>query len=119
MLYITVAVSASVEAGDVLNWNSSNSKWELGSDTTQTFGVARENAYSLDEGINYMAKVTFAGQCYAKAGSTIPDEGGKLSVVNGKVVVDNSSVHEVGFVAPLGFQQESRLENELVIIYIR
>lgn len=119
MLYITVAVSASVEAGDVLNWNSSTSKWELGSDITQTFGVAREDAYSLDEGANHAAKVTFAGQCFAKAGSAIPDQGGKLSVVNGKVTVDNSSVHEVGFVAPLGFQQPSRLENDLITIYIR
>ena len=119
MLYITVAVSSSVEAGDVLNWSTTNSNWELGSDTTQTFGVAKEDAYSLDEGLTYQARVTFAGQCLAKAGANIPDEGGKLSVSNGKVVVDNSSVHEVGFVAPLGFQQSSRVTNDLVTVYIR
>ena len=119
MFYITVKVGSAVEQGDILNWNTSTSSWEVGSDITQTFGVARENAYSLDEGLNYMARVNFAGACLAKAGANIPDEGGKLSVVNGKVIVDNSSVHEVGFVAPLGFQQPSRVADDLVTVYIR
>lgn len=119
MFYITVKVSSTVEQGDVLNWNASTLTWEVGSDLTQTFGVAREDAYTLDEGVNYMARVSFAGACKAKAGANIPDQGGKLSVVNGKVIVDNSSVHEVGFVAPLGFQQPSRVADTLITIYIR
>ena len=119
MFYITVEVSSAVEQGDVLNWNADTSCWVVGSDITQTFGVARENAYSLDEGLNYIARVSFAGECKAKAGANIPDEGGKLSVSNGKVIVDNSSVHEVGFVAPLGFQQPTRVAEDLVTVYIR
>lgn len=119
MFYITVKVSSSVEQGDVLNWNDTNNQWEVGSDISNTFGISRENAYSLDNGLNYISKVSFAGQVLAKAGASIPDMGGKLSVSNGKVVVDTNAVHEVGFVAPVGYQENARLENDLITVHIR
>lgn len=119
MFYITVKVSSTVEQGDVLNWNNTNNQWEVGSDTSNTFGISRENAYSLDNGLNYVAKVSFAGQVLAKAGADIPDIGGKLSVSNGKVIVDTNAVHEVGFVSPISYQENSRFENDLITVYIR
>ena len=117
-MFVLVKVNDSVTQGDVLNWNETSSSWEVGSNLSITFGVAREDAYTLD-GTNYIARVSFAGSCYAKAGSDIPEQGGKLACSNGKVIVDNNTVDEVGFVTPNPFGHDPRVENELVLIYIR
>lgn len=117
-MFVLVKVDSQVTLGDVLNWDSTSSSWNVGSDLSITFGVAREDAYTLD-GSNYIARVSFAGSCQAKAGADIPEQGGKLASLNGKVIVDDNSVNEVGFITPNPFGQQPRLANDLVLIYIR
>ena len=116
-MFVRVKVSESVAKGNIVTYNSGLSKFDLASTMVKPLGVVIEDPFTSAEG-DLIAAVAFAGEGYAIASRSIPDEGGELNVENGMVFVDNSANGE-GIVLPVPYDQTQRNAGDSVMIYIR
>ena len=116
-MFVNVKLASNLAIGTVVNYDSNNQNWNTASDASSMIGVI-ERAATQDEQGNFWANVRFSGSTVALADREIPDEGGNLCVINGRVFVDNS-MDGCGIIAPNISGQAERLENDLVMVNIR
>lgn len=116
-MFVQVRVNQNVNIGDVVSYNSESSQFEQTTNSSQIVGVVSESAF-LSEDNFYYANVIFAGICFAKASRDIADEGGKIGVESGGIYVDNNS-DNLGIVSPLPKGGATRVQNDLVMVFLR
>ena len=116
-MWIKIKVDQNTPIGSVLAYSSESSSWELAQNLNTPPGVLEQITQDAITS-EYYGVVRFAGVAFALADRAIPDEGGRLTVTNGRVYVDNTSDH-CGIIAPLPNGQVSRLEGDLVMVHIR
>ena len=116
-MFVNVKLASNLAVGTVVNYDTINQYWNSASDSSNMIGVI-EKAPFQDEDLNWWAAVRFSGSTVALADRAIPDEGGKLCILNGRVFVDNSMTG-CGIVAPKVTDQASRVANDLVMVNIR
>lgn len=114
-MFVLVQVHQSLVKGTVVSFDGSLFNTAISS--SSPMGVLNEDPVLNEDG-NYYAPVIFAGTCWAIASQDIPNEGGKLKVLNGKVYVDNTA-DECGIISPNPRGSNPRLQNDLVMIHIR
>ena len=119
-MFIKCSVESSLSVGDLVQYDTAQAKWvALTSSTAYPWGVlASAPVADETEGSSlYLARIQFAGSCFAKASRNIPDEGGSLAVEAGGVYVDASG--DWGLVAPTSYSQTGRVATDLVWVHIR
>jgi len=116
-MFIKVKIASNLAVGTVVNYDSVNQNWNTASDSSSIIGVI-ERAPTQDDDSNWWTNVRFSGSTVALADRAIPDEGGKLCILNGRVFVDNS-MDGCGIIAPKVADQASRVANDLVMVNIR
>jgi hypothetical protein len=118
-MFVKIKVhDSSLAVGTVVSYDSVNAVWSSAANDNDMIGVI-EQAPEQDTDTNeWYAKTRFAGSTVALADRAIPDEGGELCVVNGRVYVDNTA-DGCGIIAPLPRGQVSRVENDLVMVHLR
>lgn len=116
-MFVKVKVSENLAVGSAVSFSSVVSAWVLAQDVSAPIGII-ESVQQDEETLEYYAKAVFAGIAWALADRAIPDEGGEMTVLNGKVYVDNTADH-CGIIAPLPRNQDSRAADDLVMVHIR
>lgn len=89
-MFVRIKCPSTITAGDVLSYNSTSSQWELSTDGSNVIAVARTDAEEIEDGEGNTVWTTegvFSGVGWAKAHTTLPEQGGALGVVNGRVNV--------------------------------
>ena len=114
-MFVFLEVESNVEVGSVVSYNNSSQKWSLASDDSNLIGVVNSVPEISEDKL--IAKVMSSGSTYAIADMIIPDEGGNLSVLSGKVYVDNTK--DCGIISPAIINSSQRQAGELVMIHIR
>jgi hypothetical protein len=117
-MFCTVKLRNNLEVGTVVQFNTDEGTWDTATTHQDTIGVISSAPAQDEETLEWWARVTFAGTTFALADRTIPDQGGKLTVNNGRVFVDNLS-NANGIIAPLTRGESTRLANDLVLVDIR
>lgn len=115
-MFVKVKIDGDLPKGSVLSHNSTSDIWQISADGSTLFGVL-ENTQQ-DSELVWWGILRFGNMTYALADRAIPDEGGFMNVLNGRVYVDNSN-HSCGVVAPLPPGSPSRVAGDLVLIYLR
>jgi hypothetical protein len=116
-MFVKVKLNSNLALGSVVSYNSTDQNWQLAQNAGSMLGIVQEVEHDLDTQI-FWGIVVFAETCNALADRAIPDEGGYLAVNNGRVYVDPNADH-CGIISPLPRGQESRIENDLVMVYLR
>ena len=116
-MFVKVKLNSNHAAGSVVSYNSTDQNWQLAQNAGSMLGIVQEVEHDLETQI-FWGSVVFAETCNALADRAIPDEGGYLAVNNGRVYVDPNADH-CGIISPLPRGQESRIENDLVMVYLR
>lgn len=116
-MFVILKLTANHAVGSVVNFNESEQKWDIAEDVAAPVGIVESVDYDEELDI-FWGRVVFCGISYAIADRTIPDQGGGLSVLNGKVYADNTAGN-AGIIAPLPRNQETRVSNQLVMVNLR
>ena len=116
-MFVKVKLSGDLAIGTVVSYDSANSYWTTAVNSNDLVGVIDRTPTQDDDSI-WWAQVRFAGLSNALADRAIPDEGGELCVVNGKVFVDNT-MNGCGIIAPKPADLPSRVANDLVMVHLR
>lgn len=116
-MFVKVKLSGNLAIGTVVSYDSTNSHWTTASSDNDMIGVIDRTPIQDDDS-NWWARVSFAGLTNALADRAIPDEGGELCVVNGKVFVDNT-MDGCGIIAPKSADLPSRVANDLVMVHLK
>jgi hypothetical protein len=116
-MFVIVKLTGNHPIGSIVAYSSSDSAWALSSSISTPLGVI-ESVEQDEETLEYWGRVRFSGSTLALADRAIPDEGGEMTVLNGKVYVDNTADH-CGIIAPLPRGQASRVADDLVMVHIR
>lgn len=112
-MFVSVPVESSVTVGTVVKWSSTNSRWESATSTSgEMIGIVKSAPNSENK-----ARVQFSGVSWALCSRDIANEGGFLSVENGKVYVGSSN--EYGVISPNSSEADSRTANSLVMVNLR
>jgi len=118
-MFVKVKVNdSSLAVGTVITYDSINAVWSSAPNDNDMVGVIEQAPEQDTETSEWFAKTSFAGATLALADRAIPDEGGELCVVNGRVYVDNTA-DGCGIIAPLPRGQVSRVANDLVMVHLR
>ena len=117
-MFVILKLTANHAVGSVVNFNESEQKWGLASSVTTPLGIVESVEHDEETDI-FWGRVAFCGVTYAIADRAIPDQGGELAVLNGKVYVGTEATQACGIIAPLPRNQESRIADELVMVHIR
>ena len=116
-MFVIVKLSDNYAVGSVVAFSSTDQSWALASSVTSPLGIVEEVEQD-SETSEYWGRCSFAGLTYALSDRAVPDEGGELAVLNGRVYVDNTTDH-AGIIAPLPRGQETRGAGVLVMVHIR
>jgi len=116
-MFVRVKLNENLAVGTVVNYDTVNGYWKTALNDNDMIGVIDRSPVQ-DENSDWWAKVRFAGLTNALADRDIPDEGGELCVINGKVFVDNS-MNGCGIIAPKPADLPSRVANQLVMVHLR
>ena len=116
-MFVKIKLASNLAVGTVIAFDSSNQNWNNASDASSMIGVIEKTPTQDNDGI-FWANVRFSGSTVALADRDIPDEGGNLCVINGRIFVDNS-MNGCGIVAPNIAEQAARVANDLVMVNIR
>jgi len=112
-MFVSVPVESTVTVGTVVKWNSTNSRWESATITSgEMIGIVKSEPNSESK-----ARVQFSGVAWALCSRDIANEGGFLSVENGKVYI--GSTGEYGVISPNSSEADSRTANSLVMVNLR
>lgn len=117
-MFVKVKLSGNLALGTVVSYDSTNSNWTTAVNDNDLIGVVNQAPVQDSETQEYWALVVFAGLANALADRAIPDQGGELCVLNGKVFVDNS-MDGCGIIAPKPRDLPSRVANDLVMVHLR
>jgi hypothetical protein len=116
-MWVKVKIAEGLAIGSVLSYSEISSSWVLAQNLNTPVGVLEQITQDVITSETF-GVVRFAGTAYALADRDIPDQGGEMTVINGKVYVDNAADH-CGIIAPLPHGQPSRVAGDLVMVYIR
>jgi len=81
-MYILVKCDQSVNAGDVISYDSELQKWTPSIDSSKMIAIARTSAteYELSDMTTvYVVEAVISWVCYTRCSASIPDEGGRSS----------------------------------------
>jgi hypothetical protein len=115
-MFVKVKLSGDLPIGTIVNYDDVNTVWTTAPNDTNLFGVLETT--EQDEDLLWWGRVRFGNASRALADRAIPDEGGFLGVINGKVFVDATD-HQCGVIAPLERGATSRVADDLVLVYLR
>lgn len=116
-MFVIVKLTGNHQIGSAVSYSPEDSAWSLSSSVSTPLGII-ESIEQDETTLEYWGRVRFSGSTLAIADRDIPDEGGEMTVINGKVYVDNNADH-CGIIAPLPRGQESRHAGDLVMVHIR
>ena len=114
-MFVFLEVESNIQIGNVVSYNSNLQKWSLASDESSLIGIVNSVPEISEDKL--IAKIVFSGSTFAIADRVIPNEGGNLAVLNGKVYVDNTK--DCGIISPAIVNSSQRQADELVMIHIR
>ena len=118
-MFITVELSGDIPKNTAVSYDSASQKWTIAPDTSQLIGVVKGSAYQDEESDKWYAPVGISGlDCFMIADRQIPNEGGFMHVVNGKIYVDNS-IMGCGTVSPINVNETTREAGSLVLVHLR
>tara|TARA_B100001059_G_C17621292_1_gene469669 strand:- start:434 stop:784 length:351 start_codon:yes stop_codon:yes gene_type:complete len=116
-MFVKLKLNENLTIGTIVSYDSENKYWSAASNDSEVFGVVGREPVQDAETLVWSAAVYFAGTVYAIADRIIPDEGGNLAVLNGKVYVDNTK--DCGIISPAIINSSQRQAGDLVMIHIR
>lgn len=116
-MFVKIQLSSNLPIGTVLEFDAANNVWNTALNNSNLFGILETT--EQDEDSLWWGQVRFGNTTRALADRDIPDEGGFLSVVNGRVFVDNTTDNKCGVIAPLARGQATRTAGNLVMVYLR
>jgi hypothetical protein len=116
-MFVKVKLLDNYQPGLVVSYSPEDASWVIASSVTSPLDVIEEVERD-NETHEYWSRCRFAGVSYTLADREIPNEGGKMAVLNGRVYVDNSIDH-AGIISPLPRGQEIRNDGELVMVHVR
>lgn len=112
----SVKINESLPIGTVISYNQSTNMWGRAQDNSGLLAILASDTSTLnqeDDGSYYVTAV-FKGAFSAIASRNIPVSGGKVSIEQGKVFVDNTSSLNM-FILPYS-GQEILAEQQIVVI---
>ena len=116
-MFVTVKLSEDLPVGSVVKYDSSGA-YVISNTSTYPIGVVIKAPIQDSETQEWSARVAFAGSCHALAHASIPEEGGILEVINGRVHVSTVDTHS-GVIAPLSLGEPARQAGDLVLVHLR
>ena len=115
-MFVKIKLQSNLSLGTIVRFDNINNFWSKDI-ISGVFGVISSSPEQNSETLEWWAEVTFSGTVYAIADRAIPDEGGKIEIIDGKVYVDNNTQNN-GIISPLPRGQNSRMAGDLVMINI-
>lgn len=116
-MFVRVNIDQNYSVGTAVAYDSDSLKWSRAANGAQLFGFVEQTGTHEDG--TFWGQVRFGGVSHAVADRAIPDEGGYLGVLDGRVYVSTANDH-CGIIAPISHSDtSSRGENDLVLVYIR
>ncbi len=115
-MFVTVEINAEIQDG-ALVCHDANNVWRVATSADNApLGVL--NSSELDENNVRWGRVTLAGATFARAGSSIPSQGGWLSADDqGRAIVAPSE--DCGLIAPRTRGAEAPSADDLVLVWVR
>ena len=117
-MFVKVKINDNLAVGTVVSFDSINNYWTTAANDSSMIGVIGRPPVQDEDSQEWSAAVYFAGTVNAIADRAIPDEGGNLCVINGKVYVDNAE-QDCGIIAPNARGLAQRQANELVMVHLK
>lgn len=116
-MFVTVQINADLLKGTLV-CHDSNNVWRQATPTDNApLGVLSRETSLDDEGVRW-GEVTLAGVSWARAGATIPPQGGWLACDDqGRAIV--SPAEDCGLIAPLSRGATTPSVDDLIMVYIR
>ena len=115
-MFVTVVINSEIPEGTLVCHDTNNVWRQATSQDVAPLGVL--TASDIDEEGVRWAQVTLAGVTWARAGTTIPAQGGWLACDdNGRAVV--SSTEDCGLIAPLTRGAGTPAVDDIIMIYLR
>ena len=118
-MFVKLKLNDNLSIGTVVCHDAENDCWIASTNGQGLIGVIGRDPIQDETTLEWSASIYFAGTIMALADRDIPDSGGNLRVLNGKVYVDNSVVNDFGIISPNARGQEQRTANDLIMIHIR
>lgn len=115
-MFVRVKVESNLPVGSIVSYNSASDCWGLASDNSEMFGIIEETPQQ--EGEVWWAAVRFGGVSWALADRDIPNQGGFMRVLNGKVYA-SATDYSSGVIAPNDPDAPNRVINDSVLVYLR
>ena len=115
-MFVTVQINTEIQDGTLV-CHDSNNVWRVAtSSDIAPLGVLTSS--ELDAENIRWGRVTLAGASWARAGASIPDQGGWLSVDDqGRAIVAPSE--DCGLIAPLSRGATAPSVDELIMVWVR
>ena len=88
-MFCVVKLSGDLPTGTVVQFDTVNNVWTTATAHNDLIGVISQAPQQDENDLTWWARVVFAGITQALAHEAIPDQGGELTINNGKVLVDN------------------------------
>ncbi len=117
-MFVKLKLSENLAIGTVVSFDSVNNYWTTAANDSSMIGVIGRAPVQDEESLEWSAAVYFAGTINALADRAIPNEGGNLCVINGRVYVDNAE-SGCGIIAPNARGQEQRQAGNLVMVHLK
>lgn len=117
-MFVKLKLNSNLPVGTVVCHDAENDYWIASSNGQGLIGVVGRDPVQDATTLEWSASIYFASTIMAIADRDIPNSGGNLGVLNGKVYVDNNSSN-LGIVSPNARGQDQRVTNDLVMIHIK
>ncbi len=116
-MFVTVKINADLSKGTLVCHDSNNVWRQATSVDNAPLGVLSKATTLDDDGVRW-GEVTLAGVSWARAGATIPAQGGWLACDDqGRAIV--SPTEDCGLIAPLSRGATPPSVDDLIMVYIR
>lgn len=115
-MFVTVRINAEIADGSLV-CHDSNNVWRMAT-SSDVAPLGCLNSSELDEAGVRWGRVTLAGATWARAGASIPEQGGWLACDDsGRAVVTASE--DCGLVAPVFRGGSVPSVDDLILVYLR
>lgn len=117
-MFVTVKINENLPLGTVIQYDAASQTYQRAVSVDYPLGVIIRDPLQDSESQEWTARACFAGVCYALASEALPDQGGLVDVIDGKVKSSGGDT-QCGIIAPRDLNGPSRGENDLVMIHLR
>ena len=117
-MFVTVKISENLPLGTVIQYDAASQTYQRAVSADYPLGVIIRDPLQDSESQEWTARACFAGVCNALASEALPDQGGLVGVINGKIKLSEGDT-QCGIIAPRDLNEPSRGENDLVMIHLR